>query len=149
MCSNHCTMSKKALRAMQKKHFVAVCNMFRSLQNIAKTVVLLHEELFCDACLRKPKNIVPCVFEGSKTCFRPFKIESGATQSLKKTTNMGQKSARSVQEPAKSEKKRPRAKNVPTWAQLDGVSTSVVEGPGPPLRKDKQYVNASIKCSGV
>ena len=44
-----------------------VRGMVRSLENIAKTVVLLHEEHFCDACLLTPKIIDKCGFEGSKT----------------------------------------------------------------------------------
>ena len=94
---------------MQKTCFVAMCGMFRTLQNIAKTVVLLHEEYFCDACVLTPKIIEKCLLEGSKTLPRPPKIEPAATPSPKKTTNMSQKSARSVGEPAKSEKKTPQS----------------------------------------
>ena len=148
-CSNHCTMSKKALKAMQKTCFVAMCGMFRTLQNIAKTVVLLHEEYFCDACVLTPKIIEKCLLEGSKTLPRPPKIEPAATPSPKKTTNMSQKSARSVGEPAKSEKKTPQSEKcaniVPTWRDFDLEFGSF----WPPLSKEKQYVNASIKCSGL
>ena len=55
-----------------------------------------------------PKIIDKCGFEGSKTLPEPFKIEPGVTPSPKKATNMSQKIARSVQEPAKSEKKAPK-----------------------------------------
>ena len=37
---------QKALRAMQKRRFVAVCDMFRSVKNITKIVVLWHSEHF-------------------------------------------------------------------------------------------------------
>ena len=73
-----------------------MCGMFRTLQNIAKTVVLLHEEHFCDACVLTPQIIEKYVLEGSKTLPRPPKIEAAATPSPKKTTNMSQKCARSV-----------------------------------------------------
>ena len=86
----------KALKAMQKTRSVAVCDMFQSLSNIAKTVVLLHEEHFCDLCWLTPTKIEKCRFEGSKTCPRPYKMEPRATKNPKKTTNMSQKSARSV-----------------------------------------------------
>ena len=56
-----------------------------------------------------PKIIDKCGFEGSKACPRPPKIESGATQSPKKTTNMSKQSARRAQELAKSEKKTPKS----------------------------------------
>ena len=86
-------------------------------------MVLLHEEHFCDACLLMPKIIDKCGFDGSKTLPRPLEIEPGATPSPKKTTNMNQKSATNVQEPAKSEKKTPksekRTNKVPTWRDLD------------------------------
>ena len=72
-------------------------------------MVWLHDEHFCDTRVRTPKNIVKCGFEGSKTCPVPPKIESGATQSPKKMTNMRKKSARIAQEPAKSAKKTPKS----------------------------------------
>jgi hypothetical protein len=72
-------------------------------------VVLLHEEHFCDACLLTAKISDKSGFEGPKTCPRPFKIESGATQSPKKTTNLRKKSVRIAQEPAKTEKKAPKS----------------------------------------
>ena len=75
---------QKSFESYAKTYFVGVCGMFRSLSNIAKTVVLLHEEHFCDACLLTPKIIDKCGFEGSKTLPRPPKIEPGATPSLKK-----------------------------------------------------------------
>ena len=62
------------------------------------------------------RNIVKYGFEGFKTCLRPSKIESGATQSPKKTTNMSKKSARSVQEPAKSDKKAPKSEKCANMA---------------------------------
>ena len=51
---------------------------------------------FLDARLLTPKIIDKCGFEGSKALPRPPKIESAATPSPKKTTNMSQKCARSV-----------------------------------------------------
>ena len=144
-CSNHCTMSKKALKAMQKTCFVAMCGMVRTLQNIAKTVVLLHEKYFCDACVLTPKIIEKCLLEGSKTLPRPPKIEPTATPSPKKTTNMSQKSARSVREPAKSEKKAPKSEKCanmsPTWPRSDlhfGRSW-------PPLRKEIRRAACSAR----
>ena len=83
--------------------------MSKSLQNIAKTVVLLHEEHFCDVCWLAPKNIEKCSFESSKTCPRPRKIESRVTKNPKKRTNMSKKSSRSAPEAAKSEKKAPKS----------------------------------------
>ena len=112
-------------------------------------MVLLHDEHFCDTRARTPKNIVKYGFEGSETWPGRPKIEAGAAQSSKKTTNMNQKSAKNVQEPAKSEKKTPKSEKcanmVPTWRSLDLDLGSF----WPPLRKEKQYVKASIKCSGV
>ena len=95
-CSNPCAMSKKALKATEKTCFVDMCGMFRSLLNIAKTVVLLQEEHVCDACLLTSKIIDKGGCEGSKALPRPPKIESVATISSKKTTNMSLKSARSA-----------------------------------------------------
>ena len=74
-----------------------------------KTVVLLEEEHFCDMCLLTLKIHDKSGFEGPKTCPEPFKIESGATQKPKKTTNMREKSARIAQEPATTEKKTPQS----------------------------------------
>ena len=71
-------------------------------------MVLLEEEHFCDVCLLTPKIHDKSGFEGPKTCPEPCKIESGATQKPKKTTNMKEKSARIAQEPVKSEKKAPQ-----------------------------------------
>ena len=131
---------------MQKTCLVAMCGMFRTLQNIAKTVVLLHEEHFCDACLLTAKISDKSGFEGPKTCPRPFKIESGATQSPKKND---QKNARSAQEPTKIEKKTPKSEQcanmVATWQDFDLDSGDE----WPPLSLFKQYGNANIKCSGL
>ena len=112
-------------------------------------MVLLHEEHFCGACLRTPKILDEFGFEGSKTCPRPPKIEAGATQSPKKTTNMSTKRARSAQEPAKNEKKTLKSEKCanirPTYLSF-GLDFGVCP---PPPSKEKQYVNASIKCSEV
>ena len=96
-------------------------------------MVLLHDEHFCDTRVRTPKNIVKCGFEGSETWPGRPKIEAGAAQSSKKTTNMNQKSAKNVQEPPKSEKKTPKSEKcanmAPTWPRTPlGLGT-----PGPPL----------------
>ena len=95
-------------------------------------MVLLDEQQFCDACLQTVKNIVKCGFEGSETWPGRPKIEAGAAQSSKKTTNMNQKSAKNVQEPAKSEKKTPKSEKcpniVPTWQDL----VSILDNPGFP-----------------
>ena len=72
-------------------------------------MVLLEEEHFCDVCLLTPRIHDKSGFEGPKTCPGPFKIESGATQNPKKTTNMREKSARIAPEPAKTEKKAPKS----------------------------------------
>ena len=62
---------------------------------------------------------------------------------------MSKKSARSAQEPAKSEKKTLKSEKCAnmdsTWRSFDLHAGSL----WPPLSKEKQYVNASIKCSGV
>ena len=131
-CSNHCTMSKKGLKAMQKTCFVAMCGMFRCLQNIAKTVVLLHEEHFCDARLQTPKIIDKCGFEGSKTLPRPPKIEPRATPSPKKTTNVSHRSARNAQEPAKNEKKAFKSEKCVNMAPTCGVLASIWKVSPPP-----------------
>ena len=110
-------------------------------------MVLLHEERFCDLCWLTTKKIEKCRFEGSETWPGRPKIEAGAAQSSKKTTNMSQKSTKNVQEPAKSEKKTPKSEKCANMAPTWGVSTSMLERFGP-LSKEKQYVNASIKCSG-
>ena len=98
-------------------------------------MVLLHEEHFCDACLLTPKIIDKCGFEGSKTLPRPPKIEPAATPSPKKMTNMSQNSARSVQEPANSEKTMPKSEKcaimVPTSLDLDLDFVQPVDS-GPP-----------------
>ena len=88
--------------------FVAVCGMFQRLQDIAKTVVLLHEEHFCEACVRTPTCIDKCGFEASKTLSRPPKIEFAATPNPEKTTNVTQKSRRSAPEATWCEKMAPR-----------------------------------------
>ena len=106
-------------------------------------MVLLHDEHFCDTRVRTPKNIVKCGFEGSETWPGRPKIEAGAAQSSKKTTNMNQKSAKNVQEPAKSEKKTPKSEKcanmAPTWPRTPlGLGT-----PGPPLvRKSSMLMQA-------
>ena len=112
-------------------------------------MVLLEEEHFCDVCLRTPKIHDKSGFEGPKTCPGPFKIESGATQNLKKTTNMREKSARIVQEAAKTKKKTPKSEKCanmdPTWPRPDlefGRSW-------PPLSMSKQYVLTSNSFSGI
>ena len=124
-CSNPCTMSNKALKAMQKTRSAALRLCPKSLENIAKTVVLLHEEHFCDACVLTRKNIVKCGFEGFETGPGRSQIEAGATPSPQKTTNVSQKGARNGQEPAKSEKKMPKrekwANMEPTWLGFDLV----------------------------
>ena len=122
---------------MQKTRSVAVCDMFRSPQNIAKTVVLLHEQHFCDACLLARKIIDKCGLEGSKTFPRPPKIKAGATQSPKKMTNMSKKTARGVQEPAKSEKKAPKIEKTANMV-LPRARFTLEFGPpclGPPLER--------------
>ena len=45
-------------------------------------------------------------------------------------------------------KRRPRAKNVPTWSQHAEVSTRILELLASP-KHAKQYVNANKKCSGL
>ena len=96
-----------------------------------------------------PKIINKCGFEGSKTLPRPPKVEPRGTPSPKRTTNMSQKSARNVQEPAKNEKKLPKSEKCaniePTWQDF-GLDFGVA---GPSLKHAKQYVNASKKCSRV
>ena len=97
-----------------------------------------------------PKIIDKCGFEGSKTLPRPAKIEPGATPSPKKTTNMNQKSARSVQEPSKSDKKVPKSEkcaNMAPTRQDFGLDFGTFGTPLASPRKEMQYVNASIKCS--
>ena len=112
-------------------------------------MVLLHDEHFCDTRVRTPKNIVKCGFEGSETWPGRPKIEAGAAQSSKKTINMSQKSTKNVQEPAKSEKKTPKSEKCANMAPTCG-GFDLDSGRAPPsLRKEKQYVNASKKFSGV
>ena len=109
-------------------------------------MVLLHDEHFCDTRVRTPKNIVKCGFEGSETWPGRPKIEAGAAQSSKKTTNMSQKSTKNVQEPAKSEKKTPQSEKCANMAPTCGVSTSMWLGLGtlwPPLvRKSSMLMQA-------
>ena len=83
------------------------------------------------ACERQ-KNIVKCGFEGSETWPGRPKIEAGAAQSSKKTTNMSQKSTKNVQEPAKSEKKTPQSEKCANMAPTCGVSTSMLDPCGLP-----------------
>ena len=77
------------------------------------------------------------------------KIRPGATPNGKKTINMSKKHPTDTQETAKSAKKTPKSEKcanmVPTWRSLDLDLGSF----WPPLRKEKQYVKASIKFSGV
>ena len=112
-------------------------------------MVVLHEELFCDACWITPKIIDKCGFEGSKTLPRPPKVEPGATPSPKKTTNMNQKSARNAQEPAKNEKQPPQNEKCANMAPTHGSFGLDFGVAAPPLKHARQYVNASIKCSRV
>ena len=95
-------------------------------------MVLLPDEHFCDTRVRTPKNIVKCGFEGSETWPGRSKIEAGAAQSWKKTTNMSQKSTKNVQEPAKSEKKTPQSEKCANMAPTCGVSTSMLDPCGLP-----------------
>ena len=85
-------------------------------------MVLLEEEHFCDVCLPTPKIHDKSGFEGPKTCPGLLKIESGATQNPKKTTNMREKSARIAQEPAKTKKKMLKSEKcanmVPAWQEF-------------------------------
>ena len=53
---------------MEKTCFVDMCDMFRSLSNIAKTVVLLQEEHVCDACLLTSKSSTNVVVKAPKPC---------------------------------------------------------------------------------
>ena len=105
---------------------------------MAKTVVLLHEEHFCDVCWLAPKNIEKCRFESTKTCPRPRQFESSVTQNSKKRTNMSQKSSRSVPEAAKSEKKAPKSQHSANMVPKCGIWTSTLEASGPPLGVSKQ-----------
>ena len=98
-------------------------------------MVLLPDEHFCDTRVRTPTNIVKCGFEGSETWPGRSKIEAGAAQSWKKTTNMSQKSTKTFKNQPRAKKRRPRAKNVPTWPQhgaIVGQALSILEGPGLP-----------------
>ena len=83
-------------------------------------MVLFPDVHFCDTRVRTPKNIVKCGFEGSETWPGRPKIEAGAAQSSKKTTNMSQKSTKNVQEPAKSEKKTPKSEKCANMAPTCG-----------------------------
>ena len=68
----------------------------------------------------RPKTSSNVVFEGSETWPGRPKIEAGAAQSSKKTTNMNQKSAKNVQEPPKSEKKTPKSEKCANMARTCG-----------------------------
>ena len=83
---------QKSIESCAKNTF---CSCVRHVRKFIKhrknCVVLVDEEHFRDACLLTPKHIVKCGFEGSKTCPRPPKIESGATQSSNQNDQHEQK----------------------------------------------------------
>ena len=96
-----------------------------------------------------PKNIEKYRFARTHAGPGALKIESGAIQNTKKAITMSQKRAKSVQEAAKSEKKTPKSEKCANMAPTRPRFTLEFGPFWLPLRKEKQYVNASIKCSRV
>ena len=131
-CSNPCTMSNQALKAIQKTRSVAMCDMFQSLQNIAKTVVLLHEEHFCDLCWLPPKKSKNVGLKAPKPALEPAKSSPERPKNRKKRPRWAKSAQKVHKKRPRAKKRRPRAKKVPTWLQHGKISAWILEHVAPP-----------------